>query len=468
MFRLTPHTPSHRALSAAPCKVQNLVAMTSRRVTWGRLVSVLAVALLSGASASAALADGDPASDYLVSNQVFLTSQSGTASAAQRQLLSVVRAANRAGFPIRVAVISTEYDLGSIRQLWDKPALYARFLGQELEATYRGRLVVVMPNGFGFNWPGHPTEPSYRALAALPVAGGDGAFAAAQNAVRRLAAADRLKLGPTPSAPATTTPRQGGSDTGAILGAVIGGLVVLGAAIALFVRGTRGRPGERRSGAASARVDAPTLRYVIPGAAVLCAAAVAVPIIVAGRGGGTSTAESASVVTPPPFSWPADRRPAPNFVLRDQAERAVSVAGLRGRPVIVTFIDPLCRNLCPLEAQVLNQVERELPASRRPVILAVSVDVYADTRADLLQDVREWHLVPQWRWAVGRSSALAAVWKRYQIGVSVVTKRIAGTTIHYVTHTEGAYVIDASGHERALFLWPFYPQDVKRVLRQLA
>jgi cytochrome oxidase Cu insertion factor (SCO1/SenC/PrrC family) len=93
--------------------------------------------------------------------------------------------------------------------------------------------------------------------------------------------------------------------------------------------------------------------------------------------------------------------------------------------------------------------------------------VYANARADLLQDVREWHLVPQWRWAVGRPSVLAAVWKRYKIGVSVVTKRIAGTTIHYITHTEGAYVIDASGHERALFLWPFYPQDVQRVLRQL-
>jgi cytochrome oxidase Cu insertion factor (SCO1/SenC/PrrC family) len=155
-------------------------------------------------------------------------------------------------------------------------------------------------------------------------------------------------------------------------------------------------------------------------------------------------------------------------VLRDQSGRAVSIAGLRGRPVIVTFIDPLCRNLCPLEAQVLNQAERQLPVSRRPVIVAVSVDVYADKRADLLQDVREWHLVPQWRWAVGTPSVLAAAWKRYAIGVSVVTKRIAGTTIRYITHTEGAYLIDASGHERALFLWPFYPQDVRRVLRQLA
>jgi cytochrome oxidase Cu insertion factor (SCO1/SenC/PrrC family) len=148
----------------------------------------------------------------------------------------------------------------------------------------------------------------------------------------------------------------------------------------------------------------------------------------------------------------------------------VSITAYRGRPVIVTFIDPLCRNLCPLEAQVLNQTDRQLPASQRPVILAVSVDVYsrADSRANLLQTFRKWHLVPQWRWAVGRPSQLAAVWRRYEIGVSVVTKWIAGTAIHYITHTEAAYIVDPTGHERALFVWPFYPQDVQQELHRLA
>jgi hypothetical protein len=42
----------------------------------------------------------------------------------------------------------------------------------------------------------------------------------------------------------------------------------------------------------------------------------------------------------PPVSWPAGRRRAPVFRLRDQLGRPVSLAGLRGRPVIVTFIDP--------------------------------------------------------------------------------------------------------------------------------
>ena len=452
--------------------MHNLRVVGRSAVTRATVVSVLALALLFGASARIARADGDPASDYLVSNQVFLTSESGTASPAQRQLLAVVRAANRAGFPIRVAVISTAYDLGSITALWRKSSLYARFLGQELQSSYRQRLLVVMPNGFGFNWPGHPAAAAYRQLADVPLSAPGGQLAiAAQAAVRRLAGAAGVALASTPPTSAAGKRSPSGSDSAVILGAGGGALVGL-AAIAGFMLWRSRRRARRRVGAPRA-VRRPRslpfgLRWAIPGAGILCGAAVAVPILALHRGGGVSSAESAAVVTPPPFSWPAGRRAAPGFVLLDQAERPVSIAAYRGRPVIVTFIDPLCRNLCPLEAQVLNQTERQLPASQRPVIIAVSVDVYASSRADLLQDVREWHLVPQWRWAVGRPSALAAVWKRYEIGVSVVTKRIAGTIIHYVTHTEGAYIIDRHGDERALFLWPFYPQDVKRALRRLA
>jgi cytochrome oxidase Cu insertion factor (SCO1/SenC/PrrC family) len=427
---------------------------------------LLIVALL-GASAGVARADGDPASDYLVGNQVFLTSQSASASPAQRQLLAVVRAATRAGFPIRVAVISSAYDLGSITALWRKPGLYARFLGLELSSAYRGRLMVVMPGGFGFNWPGHSPTPAYRLLAGVPLGtGGDGLSVAARGAVRRLALAAGVTLAPLrPAAKAATG--SGGADVLVIVAAAAGGIGAL-AAVAFAVRRLR-----RRRAATRAREPAAPgsglpvgLRWGISAVGLLCVVAVVVPILAARRS--PPQVSGSSVVTPPPFSWPAGQRLAPDFVLRDQSGRPVSLAAHRGRPVIVTFVDPLCRNLCPLEAHLLNQTIGEMPVSQRPTILAVSVDVYANARADLLQDVGKWHLVPQWLWAVGSPSRLAAVWKRYKIGVSVTTKRIASTTINYITHTEAAYVIDATGHERALFLWPFYLQDLKRVLQQLA
>ena len=432
----------------------------------------LAVALVV-VSGGVARADGDPASDYLVANQVFLSSQSTGMSPAQRQLVATVAAANRAGFAIRVAVIASDYDLGSVTELWDQPRTYARFLGVELSLAYRRqRLLVVMPNGFGFNWPGHATAGTYALLAKVPLDSGAGAglAAAAEVAVGRLAHASGVALPPSQSAAGGGPRRSAG--TVASIGAVAGGIAAL---FALAVVLTRARHRlaprrERRHVPGSSRLPR-RLRLAIPGLAVLCGVAVAAPILALGRSRRTSTPTAyspVSLVSPPASSWGAGDRLAPNFLLRDEDGRPVSIAASRGHPVIVTFIDPLCRNFCPLEAQVLNQMERQLPAARRPVILAISVDVYADARRYLLQDDREWRLVPEWRWAVGRPANLAAVWKDYRIGVKVRTWRINGTVTYRIDHTEAAYVLDATGHERAVFVWPFNPQDVEQVLRQLA
>jgi cytochrome oxidase Cu insertion factor (SCO1/SenC/PrrC family) len=458
------------------------VAPRTISATWGGRVrrgvaaTLIAAAAASGGLASIAHADGDPASDYLLSRQVFFSSLPSSSSSSERQLVASVSAANRAGFDIRVAVISSAYDLGSITALWRKPGLYARFLGVELSAVYKGRVLVVMPNGFGFNWPGHPMAAADRVLARVPAGSGPSTlFESAQDAVRGLAAASGIVL-PGASGPATP-PRSHSSSSGRsgawVAGAVLAVVMVAGILI-LLVRRWRARSFERpEQPLVTASGRRPRLLWALPGGVVLCGIAVAAPIVLlrpSGHEDGVTAAAARSLVTPPARSWPSGRRSAPEFVLHDQAGRRVSIGAYRGRPVILTFIDPLCRNLCPLEAQVLNQVVRRLPPPARPEILAVSVDVYgsADRRSNLLQDVREWKLVPQWRWAVGTPSALAGVWWRYGVGVKVTTKRIAGRTINYVTHTEAAFVIDRSGHERAVFYWPFYPQDVESVLHQVA
>ncbi len=438
------------------------------------MLALVGIAIAISAFASSARADGDPASDYLVGRQVFLSSLSTGQSPAQRQLVASVADANRVGFAIRVAVISSAYDLGSITALWRRPGVYARFLGLELSGVYRGRLLVSMPNGFGFYWSGHSAASADRVLAGVPAgSASDDLPGSASAAVRRLAVAAGITL----PVSGTAHPRAAGSPRGGVSAAAVAAAIavvaVLAAVVVVILLGRRGRGRTKQPsvGAGGARRARP--RWAAPGVAVLCGVALGAPIVVIAlvrRGGGAAAESSGSIVTPPPVSWPAGRRPAPGFVLRDQSGRRVSVAAYRGRPVVVTFIDPLCRNLCPLEAKVLNDVVGRMPASQRPEILAVSVDVYggADSRADLLQDVRKWELVPQWRWAVGRPADLAAVWRRYGVGVKVTTRRVGGTTINYITHTEAAFVVDRSGHERALFFWPFYPQDLERTLRQLA
>jgi cytochrome oxidase Cu insertion factor (SCO1/SenC/PrrC family) len=181
-----------------------------------------------------------------------------------------------------------------------------------------------------------------------------------------------------------------------------------------------------------------------------------------------STAPTAPVSDGPAATWAAGRLRAPDIRLTDQSGAALSLASYRGRPLIVTFIDPLCRDYCPLEAQHLNEVVRSFPAGSRPAIVAVSVNVRGNARRYLLQDAAKWKLVPEWRWGVGTESQLSPVWRRYHIGVLPTTKKIAGVTMHSIAHTEAAYVVDAAGYQRAIFLWPYSADGVTRTLRSLA
>jgi cytochrome oxidase Cu insertion factor (SCO1/SenC/PrrC family) len=169
-----------------------------------------------------------------------------------------------------------------------------------------------------------------------------------------------------------------------------------------------------------------------------------------------------------PMTWEPGARAAPAFRLRDEHGKPISLTAFRGRPVVVTFIDPLCRNYCPLEAARLADVVRSLPAASRPAIVAVSVNVHGNAQPYLLQDERKWDVGPEWHWAVGGGARLAAVWRKYDIGVQVTAKKLAGVTVYNVTHTEAAYVVDPRGYERALYLWPFTAADMKATLQGLA
>ena len=153
-------------------------------------VALLAAVLLLCAPA-AARANGDPASDYLLVQSVFLPFDAKVDSDVTSGLADVIRAADKAGFPIKVAVIRTRYDLGTAFSLYNQPQKYSEFLGLELSFQYHDQLLVVMPSGFGCSIDGRPNPASTRALKGLPGPGTDATkeVEAATTAVRRLAAA---------------------------------------------------------------------------------------------------------------------------------------------------------------------------------------------------------------------------------------------------------------------------------------
>ena len=192
-------------------------------------------------------------------------------------------------------------------------------------------------------------------------------------------------------------------------------------------------------------------------------------------GAGIALLDSSGKATPgvstlpgrPAATWAAGKQRAPGFNLVDQLGAPISLHEFRGSPVIVTFIDPACRTLCPLEAQQLDAAEAAVPPAERPEIIAVSVDPWADSRANFRKDGRKWRLVRQWRWAVGRYSQLARVWKSYKIGVLDRKTVVGGITVHDVSHTEASFIVDRAGYERALFLYPFRSADVAYALKRL-
>jgi hypothetical protein len=192
------------------------------------------LALLWGLSASPARADGDPASDVLATQQLFLPQDAATPRAEQVQLAAVLQEAAQRGYPIRVALIASATDLGSITELWRQPQNYAKFLGQELSLVYHGPLVVVMPDGFGFyNLP--------RSLAAEPaiLAGSNpasGVGSAALRAVRNLAASAGHSL-PLPAATSSSS-GAGGSNLLPWIAFAIGLLLI----VAAWTASLRARP----------------------------------------------------------------------------------------------------------------------------------------------------------------------------------------------------------------------------------
>jgi hypothetical protein len=201
---------------------------------------LLVLATVSATLAATARADGDPASDYLLTEQTFLPYDAKIPRAQQQKLASLVAAANRAGYTIRVALISSANDLGSVPSLWRKPRTYARFLGAELQFVYANRLLVVMPNGLGFNRPHHSPAAEYAILGGIRVgSGGSGLASAAQTAVRRLAAAAGVRVRPKPAATHTT---RNAHDRVVILLVAIAVLAVL-----VLLRMALRRPRRQRS-----------------------------------------------------------------------------------------------------------------------------------------------------------------------------------------------------------------------------
>jgi hypothetical protein len=199
----------------------------------------VAVVLLAAAAALAApraLADGDPASDVLLTRSVFVPYGAPVSPAVVSQLETVVARARKAGYPIKVAIVRVPYDLGAVTSLYGKPQVYAKFLGRELMFLYRGRLLIVMPQGYGYYDGRARSGPELRVLSGLSVEKGPNQIVeSATGAVARLA---RANGHPVAVPPLAASPSGGHDRTFLLIGAVIAAAILAFAVgLAVWLRG---------------------------------------------------------------------------------------------------------------------------------------------------------------------------------------------------------------------------------------
>jgi cytochrome oxidase Cu insertion factor (SCO1/SenC/PrrC family) len=158
-------------------------------------------------------------------------------------------------------------------------------------------------------------------------------------------------------------------------------------------------------------------------------------------------------------AWAAGARVAPGFDLRDQRGAVVSLAGLRGRTVLLAFLGAHCPVSCGVEATQLAWIMRGLPAAERPVLLIVSADPNDETPAEAARQARSSRIAGDWtwHWLSGGEPELSRVWRAYEPTASTERSRRGAVAL-----------IDARGFERTAYLFPFQPAFVQSDLLSLA
>jgi cytochrome oxidase Cu insertion factor (SCO1/SenC/PrrC family) len=137
--------------------------------------------------------------------------------------------------------------------------------------------------------------------------------------------------------------------------------------------------------------------------------------------------------------------PAKGFRLTDQHGRPVSLASLRGKVVLLTFLDPVCVTDCPLIAQEFRQAGQLLGATSRKVeLVAIAANpVYYQIAYTRAFDRQEYlSQVPNWLYLTGSVPQLKQVWKEYGVFAEILP---AGSM---VGHPDVAFVIDRAGRVR--------------------
>ena len=134
--------------------------------------------------------------------------------------------------------------------------------------------------------------------------------------------------------------------------------------------------------------------------------------------------------------------PAPNFTLTSQDGRQVLLASLRGKVVLLSFLDPVCTTDCPVIASEMRVADGLLgsKAADAELVSVVANPTYTSLAYTRAFDVQEGlNTVPNWLYLTGTVSQLATVWHYFGVEVEDLP---AGAM---AAHNDIAFVISAKG-----------------------
>ena len=159
--------------------------------------------------------------------------------------------------------------------------------------------------------------------------------------------------------------------------------------------------------------------------------------------------------------WPP--KPAPALALRNYTGQPVSLATMRGRAVLVTFVYTHCPDVCPLIVADLAAAQRELGLQARQVrIVAVTVDPHRDTPSAIRKFLAARDALGRMYYLLGTQQQLRGAWTAWDVGVTIAGKRVT------VGHTASVYGITASGHVAVVYPSNFTPEQIVHDVPRLA
>jgi protein SCO1 len=164
---------------------------------------------------------------------------------------------------------------------------------------------------------------------------------------------------------------------------------------------------------------------------------------------------------------PVDRYELPGFSLRDQNGKLVTTRQLRGKVVVLTFLDTDCKESCPVIAGMVGASIPRLSQAEQEHVRAVAITVNpgADTPAKARRFLRQRRALGSLDFLLGSVPQLQPLWREFMI---LTAQQTGNANIHSapvrIYDRDGVWV--STLHAGADLSTANLVHDVRQALRQ--